>query len=87
MILGLLLMGVVIFTFTTLNSGDENADNSNPVTEQTSKNPDSVTAATTDSLSSEELSRFATIVKQSGKTADGVTADNLFPVPLLIAVV
>lgn len=74
MILGLLLMGVVIFTFTALNSGDENADNSNPATEQTSKNPDSVTAATTDSLSSEELARFATIVKQYGKTADGVTS-------------
>ena len=71
-ILGLLLMGVVIFGFSMLNSGD---DQSNlPTTEKTEKaDAKQATTDIADSLNANELARIKTIVRQYGKQA----GDNL----------
>ena len=65
-ILGLLLMGVVIFGFSMLNSGDDQSNQ--PTTEKTEK-ADAKQATTdyADSLNANELARIKTIVRQYGK--------------------
>ena len=65
-ILGLVLMALVIFGFSMLNTGNE--DSNQPATEQTGKAKTQETAAVTaDSLSGEEFARIKTIVAQYGK--------------------
>ena len=79
-ILGLLLMGVVIFGFSMLNSGDDDQSNQ-PTTEKTEKaDAKQATTDIADSLNANELARIKTIVRQYGKQ-DGdkmvLTNDNV----------
>lgn len=78
-ILGLLLMGVVIFGFSMLNSGDDQSNQ--PTTEKTEKaDAKQATTDIADSLNANELARIKTIVRQYGKQ-DGdkmvLTNDNV----------
>ena len=67
MLIGLLLMGLVIFGFTMLQSSPEEAASAATETTQVDKGKDAVQETAIDSLSQKDLQRMATIVQQYGQ--------------------
>ncbi len=83
-ILGLLLMGLVIFGFSMLNSGND--DSQQPATEQADKSAEKkAEAVTADSLGNEEFARIKNTVAQYGKKEDDKTVLNSGNVSLVVA--
>ena len=67
MLIGLLLMGLVIFGFTMLQSSPEETASAATETTQVDKGKDAVQETAIDSLSQKDLQRMATIVQQYGQ--------------------
>lgn len=68
-IIGLLLMGAIIFGFTMLNNSNEQPAE-DPTTEQAAAEEQKAAENKKDSISAEELARLKTIVEDYGKASD-----------------
>ncbi len=67
-LLGLVLMGHVIFGFMWLNGPDESQQNASRSTENTSQNQDATSAIVNDSISAQEIETMTSVVLQYGKS-------------------